>query len=203
MPNGQITRFIPGRGLVVIGFKVPDAGVVFKHTPGRGLCPIQTGQLKNAKETFPVTSCLLLSIIQRINALLFGNNPTEYFDQLDAILQSGSNTLIPLSVSGLSNYYNQIDGRVPATAIINVFSGTVFQSSILNPLVGTNSFLLIPSRYSISIGGDAYQGVGSGPTATLTKNGVVIATALSPGFLIGSIALSFISSGPSFMVQVV
>uniref|UniRef100_A0A6C0CUV5 Uncharacterized protein n=1 Tax=viral metagenome TaxID=1070528 RepID=A0A6C0CUV5_9ZZZZ len=63
MPNGQITRHIPGRGLVVVGFKVPDGGVNFKYVPGKGSCPIQTSQSKNSKETLVVNDCPVILII--------------------------------------------------------------------------------------------------------------------------------------------
>jgi hypothetical protein len=55
MPDGRITKYVPGRGLIVVGFKVPDARVNYIYTPDKGLCPVQTGQSKNAKET--ITSC--------------------------------------------------------------------------------------------------------------------------------------------------
>lgn len=57
MPDGRITRFVPGRGLVVIGFKSPVATVNFIYNPITGVCPVQNGQLKQAKQFLKVTSC--------------------------------------------------------------------------------------------------------------------------------------------------
>jgi hypothetical protein len=54
MAYGQITRYIPGRGLIVIGLKIPDANPNFIYTPGKGLCPVKTSQQKSAKTTIPV-----------------------------------------------------------------------------------------------------------------------------------------------------
>jgi hypothetical protein len=58
MPDNRITRYIPGYGFVVIGLKVLDANENFKYSSTKGLCPIQTSQSKNAKETLPISPCL-------------------------------------------------------------------------------------------------------------------------------------------------
>ena len=58
MPDNRITRYIPGYGFVVIGLKVLDGNQNFKYNPITGVCPIQTSQSKNARETLPVSPCL-------------------------------------------------------------------------------------------------------------------------------------------------
>jgi len=57
MPDGRITKYIPGRGLIVVGFKAPDANVNFIYSPTKGLCPVKFGQSKHAKELVLLAQC--------------------------------------------------------------------------------------------------------------------------------------------------
>jgi hypothetical protein len=60
MPDNRITRYIPGKGIVVSGLKVLDGNENFKYSPITGPYPVQT-QSKNAKETLVVNipNCFL------------------------------------------------------------------------------------------------------------------------------------------------
>jgi len=63
MPDGRITRYIPGRGLFVVGFKAPDANVNFIYNSITGTCPVKTDQSKHAKEMVLVSSCVCVPVI--------------------------------------------------------------------------------------------------------------------------------------------
>ena len=89
MAYGQITRYIPGRGLIVIGLKIPDANPNFIYTPGKGLCPVGSSQQKLAKQTIPVEipncqdTCVVDDggyYIDEYNLILDGNGDGEELD---------------------------------------------------------------------------------------------------------------------------
>jgi hypothetical protein len=63
MPDGRITKYIPGRGSVVVGFKAPDANVNFIYSPVKGLCPVTFGQSKQAKQLVSVAQCPCIVLI--------------------------------------------------------------------------------------------------------------------------------------------
>lgn len=68
MPDGRLTKYIPGRGNIVVGFKAPTATVNFTYSPITGPCPVTSSQLKNAKEQLPINicECIIHSIIPSI-----------------------------------------------------------------------------------------------------------------------------------------
>ena len=68
MPDGRLTKYIPGRGNIIVGFKAPTATVNFIYNPVTGFCPVTNSQLKNAKEQLPISicQCIVVSIIRSI-----------------------------------------------------------------------------------------------------------------------------------------
>jgi hypothetical protein len=38
MPDGRLTKYIPGRGNIIVGFKAPTATVNFIYKPVTGFC---------------------------------------------------------------------------------------------------------------------------------------------------------------------
>ena len=73
MPDGRITKYIPGRGIVVVGFKAPTATVNFTYSPITGHCPVKNSQLKNAKEQVLARSCECIIPIS-IRSVIDGGN---------------------------------------------------------------------------------------------------------------------------------
>ena len=89
MASGQITRYIPGKGLIVLGLKIKDANPNFIYTQGKGFCPVKTSQQKLAKQTITVEipncqeSCIIDDggyYIDEYNIILDGNGDGEEFD---------------------------------------------------------------------------------------------------------------------------
>jgi len=68
MPDGRLTKYIPGRGNIIVGFKAPTATVNFIYKPVTGFCPVTNSQLKNAKEQLVISicECVILSITRSI-----------------------------------------------------------------------------------------------------------------------------------------
>ena len=55
--SGNIIRYFPGGKTVVIGMKPKNALPLLKYTAGNVICPIQNGQLKNAKKLIEYPKC--------------------------------------------------------------------------------------------------------------------------------------------------
>ena len=91
MPDGRLTKYIPGRGNIVIGFKAPIATVNFIYNPVTGFCPVTNSQLKNAKEQVEVSKCYgcILTNIVDGGTVTFQGQGT-----IDGGIPSGSGTRI-------------------------------------------------------------------------------------------------------------
>lgn len=144
-----------------------------------------------------------ISVQQQLNNLIFDTNPTEYFQRLDSILNNtGPPQIVHLYDVDLISYYGPYTNPPPSPISIHAFSGTIFSSSILSTL-GPSPYIMIPSTYSITFDGDTYQSFGSGSSATLKKNGVIIAT-VGQTYTIGSYTFRFIKGGsPSISINTV
>ena len=57
MPNNFIVKYVPGRGLCVIGYKASDANIIFSYAPTKGVCPVANGQTKTAKQFIRTAQC--------------------------------------------------------------------------------------------------------------------------------------------------
>ena len=73
MPDGRITKYIPGRGNIIVGFKALTATVNFTYSPITGTCPVTNSQLKNAKEQLPINICECIIPIA-IRSIIDGGN---------------------------------------------------------------------------------------------------------------------------------
>jgi len=58
MPDGRITKYVPGVGLTVVGFKAPEANTNFIYSPTKGLCPVKFGQSKSPKVMVKTPDCI-------------------------------------------------------------------------------------------------------------------------------------------------
>ena len=93
MSDGRITKYVPGRGLVVVGFKAPDANVNFIYSPTKGLCPVKFGQSKHAKLMVKTPDCICfpLSCIIYDGGNALSEFPNIVDDSFEGISLDGGN----------------------------------------------------------------------------------------------------------------